>query len=223
MNPYLPPMLANLAIWSANFSAMLTAAPTDYGLIAGDAVIVAAADGPFQAAYALSSVPATRTPVTVADTAAARATLEAVIRPYAVRISLNQTVDPALKVGIGVTVRAGSPTPVPQPTTAPDIAVLGQINGLATMSYTEPGTIGKAKPYGVIAAEVAVALGTVVAIDPEIATRHVHRSKSPFTLDFSAPDRGKYATIWARWITRSGPGGKGQVGPWSTSASFVVA
>lgn len=215
--------MAVFAVWCANFSAKLTATPVTYGLIAGDAVIVAGVAAPFAAAYAISSVPVTRTSATIATTNAARAAAEAVIRPYATRISANPTVDDADKVIIGVTLRATGRTPVPAPVDAPNLAVMSQIPLSARFEYATPGVVGKSKPDGAISVEVRQSIGVVAATDPDQCTHIADFTKSPFNLAYGAGDQGKISTLFARFKTRSGPQGISQSGPWSAPLVTHVA
>ena len=220
---YIPAKDADFANWLLNFSTLLTAAPVTYGLTAPDATAVAAQETAFSAAYALAIDPGTRTAATVAAKDAARAAAEAVVRPYAVQISLDAGVLPADKVAIGVTLRSTTPTPIPAPTTAPVLGIVSQIAGRATISYRDASLpSGKAKPFGAIGMEVYVTLGTAPSVSPDSAQYRGTITKSPNGLTFGPTDSGKTATVWGRWVTRSGPAGTAQVGPWSAALSFVV-
>lgn len=215
MKSYIPAKLADFAIWITNFSTVLTAAPTDYGLTAPDAVIVDGVWDTFKAAYALSSTPATRTPVTVAATDASRAAAESVIRPYAVLISSNPSVDSGLKVTIGVTVRSGTRTPIPAPNVAPIFTLKAATPMQMECEYSVAGQVGKAKPDGSVSVEIVASVGTVAATDPSQCQGVGLYNKSPLFIAFESGDQGKIATMFARFLTRSGPAGVAQGGPWS--------
>lgn len=220
---YIPSRLADFAVWLANFSALLTATPLIFGLTAPDAVAVAALASDFADAYALSSVPATRTSGTIAQTNAQRAISAAGVRPYAVRIAANTTVTPENKVAIGVTVRSLTPTPVPPPTTVPGLALVSAISLNHTLRSFDTSTpTSKAKPFGAIAIQLFRAIGTSAAIDPEQAQWYANITKSPFTINFSAGDAGKKCTYFARYQTVSGAAGIASVGPWSEALTIGV-
>lgn len=221
-NPYLPASDANFNVWLLNFSTKLTASPTLYGLVAGDATAVAGVTTTWSAAYAAATTPATRTPVTIAAKDVARTAAEALVRPYASRISVNSAVLDANKVAIGVTVRSTTPTPVPPPTTAPTLDLKGAISGVQTLNFKQPGAVGKAKPYGVVGVQLFASIGTVFATDPDQAAYVGVATKSPSVQTFAPADIGKKVTWFARWVTRSGPGGQSQVGPWSDPLNLVV-
>lgn len=222
-NDYIPSQIADKALWLDNFDTKLTSAPATYGLTAPDAAIVAAAVTAFQAAYAVSINPATRTSASIAATNGSLAVAIATVRPYAVRIAANPSVTDLNKVSIGVTLRSTVRTPVPAPTTQPSLALLSAVALQHQLRYndvTTPAT--KAKPFGATGMELAVAVGVVAAVDPLQATYRGTYTKSPLFVDFVAGDRGKIATYFGRWVTTAGPGGVAQKGPWSSPSSFTV-
>lgn len=220
--PYIPAPDADFSTWLANFATLIAVDPTDYGLIAGDSTAIDAQDTAFQAAYLAAINPTTRTSATIATKDAARASAEAVVRPYAMRIRNNTTVSNALKIGLGLTIPSTVPTPIPAPTAAPETGFVKAIPLQTTLSFKDPAAAGKAKPYGVIGVELFVAVGTVAAVDPAQASYFATYGKSPFQLPFQAGDQGKVATVFTRFVTRSGPGGRSQSGPFSAPLVFSV-
>jgi hypothetical protein len=220
---YVPSKLADFAVWLANFSALLTAAPATYGLAAPDAADVAAKSLAFSNAYAVSSVPVTRTAGAIAQTNAQRAITTAGIRPYAVRIAANTSVTPEDKVAIGVTVRSLTPTPIPPPTDVPALALESAISLNHTLrSFNTATPTSKSKPFGSIAIQVFRAIGTVAAIDPDQAVYYASVTKSPFVVNFGAQDQGKKCTYFARYQTTSGAAGIAATGPWSEPLTIGV-
>lgn len=221
-NDYIPAADSLFDEWIRNFDTLLTAAPATYGLSAPDAVAVAAVTSAWSAAYTLAIDPGTRTPATVAAKDAARASATAVVRPYAVSISQNPAVDPADKVSIGVTLRSLVRTPIPAPTTAPAISIRNAIPGQQTLDYKEPSFAGKAKPFGVRGCQVFASFGEVYATDPGQANYVQTVTKTPFLMPVEPGQVGKKCTVFARWETVAGPGGKAQVGPWSAPLNFIA-
>jgi hypothetical protein len=220
---YVPSRTADFALWIANFSALLTAAPATYGLAAPDAVAVAAQAANFAGAYAISSVPATRTTGAIANTNAARGISTAAIRPYAVRIAANTLVDPDDKIAIGVTVRSLVPSPIPAPTTTPGLTLESAITGRQTLRFFDTSTpASKSKPFGATGMQLFRAIGTMAAIDPEQAEFYAVVTKSPFFVNFGAADSGKKCTYFARWSTTSGPAGISATGPWSEALTVGI-
>lgn len=223
-SPYIPPQDAQFDAWLTNFSTLLTAAPTTYGLVAGDAVIVAATVAAWSPAYAAAINPATRTPVTVAAKDAARANAEATVRPYATQISRNAGVTNGDKTAIGVNLPNTARTPVPPPTTQPALSLDSSIHFQVSIRYydtTTPTT--KAKPAGVIGLELVRVIGTAPSVDPTAGVAYGVLTKSPAVIGHTAPEVGKFCTFFGRWTTLSGPGGQAQSGPWSAPLTVVLS
>jgi hypothetical protein len=88
----------------------------------------------------------------------------------------------------------------------------------ATNSET-PGR--KAAPLG-CTTEFFLSIGTVPATDPAQCAFIGKRTKFPTTLSFSADDRGKIATVCARYSKRNGTAGQEAAGPYSALISFTI-
>lgn len=219
---YIPAKDADFNNWLVNFDALLTATPTDFGLTAPDAVNVAAVTATWTAAYALAVDPGTRTSPIIADKDVARASAEAVVRPYATQISRNAAVTDLNKSAIGVTIPSLVPTPIPAPVDAPTLALKSAISLVQTLTYKVAGQTGKAKPFGSIGIQIYRSVGTVAATDPAQATYVGSYTKSPLRQTFQAADQGKFSTYYARYVTKSGPDGVAQTGPWSDALTLIV-
>lgn len=220
---YIPASDSSFQEWLLNFNSRLTATPAIYGLIAADAVIVAASYAVWNAAYLVAITPGTRTSAAIAAKDAARASAEAVVRPYAQRIRSNPAVSNAARVLIGVTVAVFPPTPIPAPLTNPVLALVRATPLTHVLAYADADTpTTKAKPYGVKQCTILVVIGLAPAVDPTAARYVGGYTKSPLQITHDSSDRGKIATYFARWENGSGPGGVSAVGPWGTPVSFVV-
>lgn len=221
--PYVPSRDGDFATWSENLATLIAATPTDYGLVAGDATIISAANTDFQAKYLLAVNVGTRTAATIADKDSSRTAATATYRPYCIQISLNMGVSDALKLAVGVNLPNNARTPIPAPTTQPVLVHLASNPGVAQMRYYDITTpLSKAKPFGAAGIEIRMTIGTAIAVSPDDATYIATWTKSPNALLFLAGDIGKIATVWGRWVTRSGPAGVAQSGPWSTSLSYAI-
>ena len=220
---YLPQADGPFATWLQNFATRVSASPGTYNLSPADAIAVSGVNTAFQAAYTAASDPVTRTSVTVAAKDTARAQAELVVRPLAVAVSQNSAVSDADKTDLGVTVRSLVPTPIPAPVDAPVLSLVSLGNGTAKLGYEVAGSVGKAKPFGAVGVEIRTAIGVAHTVDPEATTYRATVTRSPFRLSFSAVDAGSKLTVFARFVTRSGPGGVAQSGPWSAPLQTVVA
>lgn len=219
---YIPAKDADFATWLDNFNTLLTAAPGTYGLTAADATAVDTVASAFATSYPISQDPATRTPVTVAQKDADRSAAELVVRPFAVSISRNPAVLDADKIAIGVNVPSTVPSPIPAPVDAPDLAILSMTPGVGKFAYKAAGSSNKAKPFGSVGVEVYASIGATHTTNPNDATYIDTFTKSPFRVVFAASDSGKAVSMFARFVTRSGPAGVAQKGPWSAVLQTVI-
>jgi hypothetical protein len=220
---YIPPKDADFDVWLQNFSTLLTATPTAYGLIAGDAVVVAAQYTAWHAAYLAATNPTTRTSATVAAKDGARVTAVATIRPYAQQISKNMSVTDALKIGIGVNLPNNVPVPIPPVATSPALILQSAAPQQHILQYRDSTTpLSKAKPFGAIAVEIWRAVGVTAAVDPSACALYARWTKTPNISSFAVGEVGKTATYFARWVTRSGVGGQSAPGPWSAPLVAIV-
>jgi hypothetical protein len=221
--PYLPAQDAAFDAWFDNFSALITAAPTDYGLVSGDATAIAASFTSWHAAYLLATNPTTRTSPAIAAKDAERTSAEQVIRPYATQISRNPAVSNLDKTAVGVNLPNTARTPVPPPSTQPALSLVAAIHNLQTLAYRDTATpTTKAKPAGAIGMELWRTIATGPVVDPSAAALIGIVTKSPTNVGTLSGDAGKTATYFARWTTRSGPAGVAQVGPWSAPLAVVI-
>ena len=216
---YIPRKLALFDTWSANFTATITASPGSYGLIAADAVAIAASVALFHAAYLLSSSPTTRSPVTVLDTHVQFLSCQAICRGYSDRIQATAGVLPADVAAAGLTVRATTRTPVPAPLTNPVLTLIALRPGNWLIGYKDSLTpTSKAKPYGAIQIEIAASVQATPVGTADLAMIIGLQTKSPMQIDSSAYAIGTPARIWSRWVTR-----RGFTGPWCVALNTVVA
>jgi hypothetical protein len=220
--PYIPPRDADFDAWFNNLNTLITATPAAYGLVAGDAVIIDAQWDIWHPAYLLLTNPATKTSPNVAAKDVARVNAESVLRPYCQRIRANAGVSDALKVGLGLNLQPTTLTPIPAPGTVPVLSQRAATAGQMVLSYHDSVLSGKAKPYGSIGIEIFVNYGASPNTDPSQAAFHSRVTKSPCTITWPVDQRGKVATIFGRYVTRGGPSGISQNGPWSDPLPVTV-
>ena len=108
---FLPNTDAALLAWSLNFSTLITATPTAYGLVAGQATAYAALHTAYGTALAACD-PAIRTRGAVQTKNTARTNLKNSARSLAKIVEGTPTVTNAQKVTLGLNVRS-LPSPIP--------------------------------------------------------------------------------------------------------------
>lgn len=217
--PYVPPRDTDFNSWLANFSTRITATPALYGLSAGDAVNIAAVTATWDAAYLLVTSPTTKTAAAVGAKNTAKIDALAVVRVYAVQISLNPGVATADKIGLGLNPRTSTPTPITPPNSVPVLLVQAAGNLTVTLRYRDSSASPsvKAKPYGAILCELRAGVFTTPPAGPEFIPFFDCQTKSPFVVSFPSPSGGSQAYFAARWRLRNGG-----VSDWSNVISFTV-
>lgn len=216
---YLPQPLPAFASFALNFATLIAASPGTYGLVAGDATTISASNATFQTAYVVSTTPATRTKVTVNATNSARNALVQVIRAYGRLILANAGVADSDKTALGLNIRDPVNTPIPAPSTAPVVSIIGASPGVLTMTYRDAMSAPKvkAKPFGATQVLVYALFGTTAPPTPAATPFIQAFTKTPFPLNTSAGTPGQTAFIYARYQNQ-----KGQFGPWSALATGII-
>jgi hypothetical protein len=218
--PYIPAKDADFNNWLTNFSTLLTASPTTYGLVAADAVIVAGQTTLWTAAYLAAINGLTRGPNSIAVKDAARVTAQAIVRPYAQSIANNVGVLVDDKIAIGVNPRTNPPSPIAAPTTNPVLSIIGATPLVHTLRYRDEMSSPsvKSKPYGVMQVLIFGKASATVISDPTELDYIGAYTKCPLQVTWDAADVNKYAYYAAKWINRNA-----LEGPWSPIVSFSVA
>lgn len=230
--PYIPNKDALLVAWSDNFAALITASPTTYGLVAGDAAAINAVNTPWDAAYAAAVAGGTRGPMTVQAKNNARAALLAVVRPYAIQIRNNAGVSDPDKVALGLTVPNTTRTPILAPQSQPLISIVAATPLSHTLRFSDSNSPQlRGKPFGAKACSFVVSYGTTIGSDPDLASPVAIvnsalavpsstglATRQPAASVLPVGQVGKLATYWARWV-----GIRGDVGPWSLPVAMTVS
>ena len=202
---FIPPTDSLLATWSTTFLAAITAAPTSYGLVAGDATAYGVLDTAFQASFALCNDPATKTMSTVATKDADRLALVGKARALAAIAQAYPAITPTLLTDAGLTVRDPLPSPIPAPTSSPVIEAYDLNESTPRLAFHD-SLSGKprAKPFGAIAMEFSIGFSAGPSIPPTTISYVKSVSRTPFTVDIDPANRGKTAFAYGRWVTRTG-------------------
>lgn len=219
---YIPKKNSLFAAWLANIAGILATSYAAYGVASGDAAALTALNATYQAAYTAATEPTTRTAGTVAAANAARAAAENFVRPICQAIAVNPNLDPEQKIAVGVSTRQSMPAPIPAPVLSPTLGIASAIVGQVTLKQTNPATGKAAKPFGATGLELAAVIGTAFTADPSSAVSKGVYTKPILRLDLTPEQSGLKVSLFGRYTTRSGPGGKSQAGPWSAPLQFVA-
>ncbi|HMP07018.1 MAG TPA: hypothetical protein PJ982_11750 [Lacipirellulaceae bacterium] len=216
---YIPAKDADLDAWALNFSTLITAAPTAYGLVSGQATTFATLRTAFTNSLLLATDPPTRTPVTVAAKDTARALLVTNARQLAAIVQGFPAITPTQLAALGLTVRQTIPTPIPAPVTQPVLSIIGNAGQVVTFNYHDSTTpLARAKPYGVIGVQVQYKLGATPPSGWGDGVMAATFGRSPYRVVMPPTAVGQIVHFNARYVTR-----RGLVGPINSTVTTVVA
>lgn len=218
--PYIPNRDADLDNWLANFSTLITASPSTYGLLSADAVAIASAVAAWHAAYVLVTSAASKTAQTVSAKNTQRVTVLAIVRPYAQQISLNAGVSSGNKIALGLNPRTSTPSPVSPPNSNPVLTLqsLGVFNAILRYRDSAASVSVKSKPAGVKLIRLYGKTSVTAISDPTQLPLIETFTKSPFQLDLTGQTAGMTFYCAAQWATQSGG-----LSPFSPILAFTVA
>ena len=120
---FFPSTDAALLAWSLNFSTLISATPTAYGLTSTQATAYAALVHSAYATAPAACEPASRTKSAVSTKNTARANLKASARLLANMVNGTASVTQRQKLTLGLTVKA-RPSPIPAPSTSPSLDIM---------------------------------------------------------------------------------------------------
>lgn len=219
--PYVPTKDAALDPWAANFSTLITAAPTTYGLLAADAVTIAAVVAAWHTAYLIVTSPTTKTASAVSVKNTDKINMLGIIRPYAQQIANNAGVTSANKIALGLNPKTSTPVPITTPTTTPILTAQSTSTAGTILRFRDSvaSPSVKAKPYGVLQCIIYAKASATAITDPTQLLQIAVATKSPVTVPL-VPITFPVPPVYfaARWITR-----KGLLGPFGPIISYNVA
>lgn len=219
MSSFIPSREIDLDAFANNFKTLIAANPTNYALVAADATAITNAYNSWHTAWLLATNPGTRTRPNIEAKNEQKAILLGVIRGYAAAISANRAVSDPLKMGLGLHIHDATPTPVPPPSTMPVLRIDRIEQGFQNVSATDEATPNRrARPAGSVGLLLYRAVGPDAVNDPADATFVTFVGKASVRSSFTAADRGKTVTYFARWTNA-----RGEVGPWSRGVSASIA
>jgi hypothetical protein len=217
--PYIPTKDANLANWLTNFTTLITATPSAFGLTPTDAANIDASVALFSNAYAPITSPSTKTAQAVSNKNTAKVTTLAQIRPYAQNISLNPGVSSANKIAVGVNPRTSTPSPITPPVSTPILLLQSLQNLAATLRYRDSASSPsvKGKPYGVKQCRIFGMVSATSVTNPASMPLVATATKSPFVLGFPSAEAGMQFYCAAVWAIQTGG-----TSPWSPIINFTI-
>ena len=217
---YIPRPDADFNAWQQNFITYANANLAALGLVAGDLTPVTTLQLAWTIQYPAHITAQANAQSARATKDATRVLFEAAIRPLVARLQASPSVNDGERPPLGITIGA-DPQPIGPPTTHPVVKVECGARLQHTISFTDSATpTKKAKPAGVLGAEIWMALTAVGAptpTDPATFAFVALDTRTPYVNDFGGADGGKNAHYLLRWVNPTG-----QKGPWSETATATI-
>lgn len=218
MADYIPPTDAEFDAWQQNFATCAADNKTDLGLVAGDLTPLTAAQSAWAGSYRRARVTAQAAAQSACSAKdSARAAFEAVLRPLVARLQLSATTTDAHRAGLKITIRSKSRTAAGVPDTRPVAEIDASTPRRHVIDFRDEGATRKAKPAGVMGAELWRSVGDAPPSDPGQCQFLALDTETPYVADFAGAQVGKRAYYYLRWVNK-----QGQPGPWSDVFSATV-
>ena len=216
MKDYIPHKDSELVAWSANFIAIVTAHASEWGVTPEELSRLQSITEKFALLYAQAYGPL-KNRVVVAEKNTARTALMAEIRALEQFRLKNPVVTAAHRVALGLHVSDGTLSPVPPPSTRPELDIdVVDFRRLKIM-FHDMGSNNKARPYGMVGAIVAYAVLDAPPTDIGALSRIALATRTPHVLEFTEAERGSRVYVALCWMNE-----KGEKGPWSEIENAIV-
>ncbi|MHB9291850.1 hypothetical protein Holit_00936 [Hollandina sp. SP2] len=140
--------------------------------------------------------------------------IRAFIKAY---LAYNPAVSDADKENMGLPLHDGTRTPVPAPTTIPELELDSSVIRQITVHFRDAGSEKRGKPAHVHGVELRWGLLDNAPSSVEDLKNSAFDTASPYTFTFDETERGKALYICPRWENN-----KGDKGPWGEIYKAVI-
>ena len=219
MADYIPQNDAEFNLWQTNLIDIVGANLAPWGILADDFTALVGTQGVWNAAFTKASNRQNRTSADVQAKDDARKSYEKSLRTFVAQwLANNSKVTNSDRERMGLTVKSGTRTPIPAPTSLPVGIVDFSVRLQHTISFSDEATPrSKAKPAGVHGCEIWMKIDGPAPVDASELSYVATDTSSPYTLNFEGKHAGKTVYYWLRWVNT-----RGEHGPWSATVSAMV-
>jgi hypothetical protein len=140
--------------------------------------------------------------------------LRAFIKGY---LTYNPAVSDADRENMGLPLHDGTRTPVPAPTTIPELELDSSVIRQITVHFRDAGSEKRGKPAHVHGVELRWGFLDNAPSSVEDLKNSAFDTASPYTFNFDEPERGKVLYICPRWENN-----KGDKGPWGEIYKAII-
>lgn len=214
MADYIPHPDADFNLWQSSLVTIVQTNVAVWGILAADVTALVTQQTAWTAAFNKASNKQNRTSADVQAKDDARVIYEKALRKFVAQwLANNSKVPDSERERMGITVKAGTHTAAPMPSSSPVATIDFSVRLQHTINFTDEHTPrSKAKPDGVHGCEIW--------IKPDGAADFTYLAtdtSTPYVATFDLAQAGKTAHYRLRWVNT-----RGQQGPWSSIVSATV-
>lgn len=218
MPDYLPNTDADLLAWAKNFREAIAADAASLSLTGDDVTEVKSLITAYEEAFNSNITKQAEARASRELKDSTRQNLEAGLRERARRVKATKDVTNEKLAALGLNAPDSEPAPKGAPQSRPVVSVDTSQRLQHTINWSdENSTSSRAKPKGVMGAEVWVKVGDAPPADESELRFLALDTATPYTAAFEITDGGKTAHYMLRWINT-----KGEKGAWSQTVSATI-
>jgi hypothetical protein len=215
---FIPRTDADLIAWIRNFLDYANANLEALGLKSADTKALQEAATDFETNFNANNAAQASAQGSRQKKDESRDALVALARSLARQLQATATVKDSHRESLGLNIKSTTRTAAAVPTTRPVATVntSQRLRHVISFGYEEtPGS--RAKPAGVMGAEVYVKIGETPPVDPSECHYLATDTATPYTAEYDGTDSGKIAHYMLRWVNT-----RGERGPWSQTVSATI-
>lgn len=219
MADYIPQNDAKMNLWQKNLVEIVESKVTEWGILDTDLALIKTKQAVWEPAFDKASNKQNRTAADVLAKDEAYDEYVAVLRPFVAQwLANNNKVTDADRARMGLTVKTGTRTATPIPSTSP----VGSIDFSVRLQHAihfsdEASPRSKAKPAGVHGCEIYMKTDGEAPKDASELTYVATDTATPYVVKFDGAKAGKMVYYWLRWVNT-----RGETGPWSFTINAMV-
>jgi len=219
MSDYIPFSDPEFDLWQKNLMDKIREYLAQWGISPDKLSELETKESTWNNAFSKASNKQNRTAADVQAKKDAHDDYEAAIRGFVMEnLAGNSKVTDSDRTRMGLTVKSGTRTPAPVPTTSPVGTVDFSVRLQHTLHIHDQATPqSKAKPEGVHGCEVWVKLGGEAPKDATELSYVGIATTSSYVTIYQGKQVGITAYYWLRWVNT-----RGEQGPWSAPTSAMI-
>jgi hypothetical protein len=216
-NDYIPQSDGAFLEWAKTLVAYANPKLANFNIPAGTFTPIQTQLTAYETAFEAAQNP-NRGKVDVLNKNEARDTLKTSIRSFVkAYLAYNPAVSDADKENMGLPLHDGTRTPVPAPTTIPEVELDSSVIRQIAVHFKDTGSEKRGKPVHVHGIELRWALLDNAPASVEDMKNSAFDTATPYTFTFDETDRGKALYICPRWENN-----KGDKGPWGEIVKAII-